>query len=90
MTHDDGYEDDPWADDPPGRLVPVADDFLPPADVIRRSIAQLSAHGMILFSLPPDDMKLLEKKAAMSGVNPADLITGILHDYATGQLIKHP
>jgi hypothetical protein len=35
---DDMYEDDPWADDPPGRLETISADFLPSPEEIAAAI----------------------------------------------------
>lgn len=84
---DDGYEDDPWKDDPPGELVPVKD-FLPPAALMRNALTYLRQDGATLFMLSPEDLRVIEAQAEQEGVSAPQVMAGILHDYASGRLVR--
>lgn len=82
---EDGYEENPWDD--AGESVPIKD-FLPPPEAFKNAIVQMKPNGMTMFALSPEDLTAMEHMAAESGTNLAGLVASILHDYASGQLVK--
>jgi predicted DNA binding CopG/RHH family protein len=72
------YEEDPWADDPPINLRPIAD-FLPsPAE-----LAQSEKNTKITLSISSDSLRFFKREAAKHNVPYQAMIRRLLDEYRT-------
>ncbi len=70
------YEEDPWADDPPVNLRPIAD-FLPsPAE-----LAKAEKTTKITLSISSDSLNFFKKEAAKHNVPYQAMIRRLLDEY---------
>ncbi|NUQ38033.1 MAG: antitoxin [Caldilineales bacterium] len=54
------------------------------------AIATFEATGLISVALPPEDVRVIREKAAAAGTSYQTLISNILHQYVTGNLVEKP
>lgn len=80
MSRKTTYEENPWRDDPPGKLVAV-DDFLPSPAAFRKLRVKLEQAEGVIVPVTQKERKLLEKQAKKVGLSAEGLLAGIVRDY---------
>jgi len=82
------YEENPWADDPPGKLVRVKD-FLPtPGTLKKAKVRYIKESDDVPLPLRDADIKTLRKQAQKAGLTPQAFLVGIVHDFLRGYLTR--
>jgi len=73
------YEENPWDDDPPGKLVAVADDFLPSPEEIAAAIRD--KRYKVTIALGGRTVDFFKKHARKHGVPYQKMIRQVLDAY---------
>lgn len=74
------YEENPWGEDAPGKLVPVKD-FLPSASEFRKLRLRTEKAEGLVVPITEKEHKQLEKQARKVGLTAEGLLAGIVRDY---------